>query len=281
MEIGRALDLAQSVIGEMDGAHHVNCLGAVQVVGRIGALHELHDHALQLGLPAPVVGVRRQVDLLPVLPLLDGERADADGVLRPGLAVLLDQVARHDIGDRVGKLVQDHGFRLVQGDLNLIRADGFDALDRLGLLVGHVAAAHDVAEIVVGRARGEVRAERAVEGPDHVVGADRRAVAELQALAQGKGIGLAAVADLPGRRGIGLDVQFVVDAHQSAEDQALHQITLGVAGVGRRRVDGRQVVLTFIGHAQNAVGSMAGRGVNAAHAMRAGHEGADQPDNQN
>ena len=133
-------------------------------------------------------------------PLLDHEGAGPIGMVRPVAPVRLDEPARHNVADGVGKLVEDDGGGLGERDLDRACPDRLDAAHRCGLLRRHVRSAHDSAEVVLRGARGKSGAERAIERPDDVLCGQRRSVGELQARPQREGVRLAVAADRP-RRG--------------------------------------------------------------------------------
>ena len=109
-----------------------------------------------------------------------------------------------------------------------------------------------MAQVVIHIAVGEGRRESAVQAIGEVGGSDRRAVRESQPFADMEGVGLLVLAEGPGIRAVGGDMELVVEPHQSAKYQRDHKDGAGSQILGRRvEIGAGEILDTLVGHGQD------------------------------
>ena len=183
-----------------------------------------HDHALDLGLHAPVVGVRLQHDFLVGLPLDELVGPGAHRMLAELRAPLLHGGRARDVEGEHGQVGQERRLRILERDAHRVRAGGLD--------LGHDRLVVEAAElplpvleglpgldlVVVLRMRG---LPPALEVPHHRLGVEGRAVVKLHVAAQRERPHLAVGRDFPrlGQRRLHLGGGALV-LHQAVVDLA-------------------------------------------------------------
>ena len=197
-------------------------------------LADLEDDLVELGVALVVVAfVPREDEALAQGPLGEAEGAGADRVLAEVLAMLLDGLLRHGMGEVERHDVEEGGVGAREGEADGAVVDHLDAGEALGVTSRHLVEARDHAEEPSTRAL-RLGADDAVDRVLDVVGHQLAAVVEGDALLEREGVGEAVLADLVAlgqvRNEIG-GAGLVV--HQAVEQALDHRPVLPVVADGR------------------------------------------------
>ena len=120
LQVGVALH-HRHVVG-VEALHAVDLAGLERAQPLRVVLDVAHDHALDLGLHAPVVGVRLQHHFLVRLPLDELEGSGAHRVLAELRPPLLDGGRARDVEGEHGQVRQERRLRILEGDAHGVRA---------------------------------------------------------------------------------------------------------------------------------------------------------------
>ncbi|MPM02424.1 hypothetical protein SDC9_48673 [bioreactor metagenome] len=192
VEIGR---LGRGVIH----VEHVDLVGFEQHPQRLGVRDHADQQPVELGPSAPVLVIRLEHLAVVQRIIAQDERTGAVGGFRRQTELVARGLGEGAVVDRgTGRRQQRKkgGIGLGQGDLDRLVIERLQARHAGGLAVEPVLGAGDEGQDV-GAQRFGRGVQHPIEGVDHVIGGQLRAVVEFHALAQMERIGQPVVRDVP------------------------------------------------------------------------------------